>query len=51
MKYSGPLQISTPPVGTMTDGAEIIRIVEIVDEDSIHQTAYSLQNLPSKLTI
>lgn len=51
MKYPGPLQISTPSVGTMTEESEVIRLIEIVDEDSIRQSAYSLQTLPSKLAI
>jgi hypothetical protein len=51
LKYFGPDQISTASVATMTETSEVIRIIEISDEEVVHQSPYSLHSLPSKLAI
>ena len=50
MKYFGPDQVLTPSVGLMSDGDEVIQIIEILDEELMQLKSYTLQNLPLKLS-
>jgi hypothetical protein len=51
LSYTGPEQISTPSVGNLSENYQIIRLVEITEEEVINQSSYSLQTLPARLTV